>query len=187
MRYFKAYWTLGLSILTVAAAWLSFSNAWDQLIEYQVVFYYAPQSTVLLVCLIIPLCIFVTMRQLLRLERKSIPRRTMFSLVSSVLMLIGANMIACGALPRLVLNPYRNLSITYLGDHLYRLDTIHNGTWRDLDVLLLLWECDSSGWFCRIIYAQNYYADMVPKLTSEPQTNILSLIINDKVAYAHQP
>jgi hypothetical protein len=103
-----------------------------------------------------------------------------------VLVLIAANGIACASLPSL-LNPYDNLKSVYLRGHLYRLDSIYSGTLRDLDTILLVWECDGSGLFCRVIYAENFYANMVPNLTAEPTTDTLLFTVNDKVFYTYKP
>lgn len=186
-RIIKAYWFLGLGLLILLAAGLSAAEALDQLRAYTVVIYYASQITLLLACLIIPLALFVTLRQFKRLRLASSPLRSGLLLVLSVLMLVAANMVACGILPRQLLTGYHNLSSMYWKDHLYRLDSIITGVWSDLDEELLLWECDASGWFCRVIYAQEYYIGLIPKLTSEPRTDLLLLVINSKVAYVHRP
>ncbi len=54
-----------------------------------------------------------------------------------------------------------------LSHYVYRLDTLLTGVWSDLDEELLLWECDRSGWFCRVIYAQEYDDTMLPTLTTD--------------------
>lgn len=134
-----------------------------------------------------PTSFLVTTYHIHRLVRNQFPRKTVVCLSVSVLVLIGANVIACGAVPPAVLNSYHNLSSVYVGVHLYRLDMIMEGTLRDLDSVLLLWECDSIGWFCRVVYTKNYYSDMVPKLTGDPKTNTVSFIVNDKVVYVYTP
>jgi hypothetical protein len=186
MSFFKPYWPLILGLLTLVMALLCFSAAWSQLTKYQVVFYYFQESTFLLACFIIPLCVLLAVIQIRRFTRFEGSRQGLISLGICMFMLLGANVIACGALSSMH-HTYHNLTISSLDGHLYRLDTIDTGVWSDFSEDLLLWECESSGWFCRIIYDQDYYSDMVPKLNSDPKTNTLALTINNKVVFVTNP
>src|ERR1041385_1257868 len=146
MRLFKLFWPLPLGLLVLVAAILCFFNAWNQLTTYRVVFYYAQISTLLLACLIIPLCSVLTAIQIRRSMRNAGTRRRLILLSFGVFVV--ANVIACGALPSFH-NSYASVTTAFVNDHLNRLDTIETGVWSDLSEEFLLWECDRSGLFCR--------------------------------------
>jgi len=177
----KVCWPLGLSLLALTVALLIFADVWSDL-DDRIVFYYSRETALLLACLVIPLCLAVIVS---RIDRRP-PRDRIIALFLSVVILLGANVVACAALPALITR-YQNFSSLYVGSRLYRLDSTISGTLADLGDILLLWECDASGLFCRVIYAKDFYSDMVPKLTSDPTKTTLFLVINDKVSFAYHP
>jgi hypothetical protein len=65
VRLIKLYWPL--SVLILIAALACFSDAWSPLTKNQIVFYFTPQVTCLLACLIVPLSLVLTLVQTRRL------------------------------------------------------------------------------------------------------------------------
>jgi len=179
----SAFWIVIFSFLILAATLFIFNELWSNLATQKPIFYYAQPVGVLLACLLIPLCLII-----LVIYRRSItpPNRKnnlcLWIFVSGTLLFV-ANLIACATLPKL-LNRYDNLSAMYVNNHVYRLDSVPSGTLSDIGELLMLWKCDASGLFCQIIYSQDYYNDISPKLINDSLTNILSLNINEKTVFS---
>ncbi len=188
MRSIKFRFYLVLSLCALLGAGLYSAQAWSDLAKYQIVFYYTRQTTFLLAFLLIPSSLVLTLSQIARLGRQPTLRKSLLPLWFSILVLVSANIIACGGILPLILFQQSNFDTVYLDNHVYRLDDLSSPeVGGGLDSVLALWECDATSWFCQIIETKDFYDDMTPALTTDVQDKTLLLLINGETVYRYTP
>jgi hypothetical protein len=174
-----------------------FLNAWDGT-SHRVVFYYISKAAPALACKILPLSILVTLIYIVYALRRKSPANLRGRVALGFMLLVVANVFACGATARFIFNSTTQLDAVYLKNHAYRLDTTFivgvgdNHRW-----VLAVWDCDITGWFCRVIYDQELYpqdpyaqeldADISSKLTIDANNETVVLLVNDQVVFSYKP
>ena len=139
----------------------------------------------------LPILLLILMLWIRLLKRKA--KEAVYLNIAAVMLL--ANIIMCAAVPPVVLGQYHHYDRAWMDNHTYYLGSAWNiGVGGAEPSTILIFDCDTIGLFCNILYRQDTggtplveLEEHKGRLLADPTTNTLALEINGEVVYTYQP